>query len=116
VRIGPDNKPVDLYAFVARDTVPPKPAAAPPKEAKADKQLKFQTNLQSGEQDLLGNLQLNFSKKLKTVDSVRIVLTDTNYRPVPGYILQTDTGRQIITVQYAWKEEQAFRLLKFATR
>ena len=111
IRIGAENKPVDLYAFVARDTVPPKPAAAAPKDAKADKQLKYQINLQNGEQDLLGNLQLNFSKKLKTVDSARIVLTDTNYRRVTGYTLQMDTGRQTITVSYAWKEEQKFRLV-----
>ncbi len=111
IRIGADNKPIDLYAFVARDTLPPKPVAPAPKDAKADKQIKFQSNLQNGEQDLLGNLQLNFNKKLKTVDSTRIVLTDTNYRPVPGYTLQIDTGRQIITVQYAWKEDRKFRLV-----
>ena len=111
IRIGADNKPVDLYAFVAPDTLAAKPAAPAPKDAKPDKQIKYQSNLQNGEQDLLGNLQLNFTKKLKTVDSARIVLTDTAYRPVPGYTLQTDTGRQIITLKYAWKESQQLRLV-----
>jgi hypothetical protein len=113
IRIGTDNKPVNLYAFVADpgDAPANRAAAAQPKDAKPDKVLKYGANLQNGEQDLLGNLQLSFNKKLRTVDSARIILTDTLYRPISGYTLQTDTGRQLLTLQYSWKENQFFRLV-----
>lgn len=117
VTIGPSNPLVNMYAFVGD----PGDAAVPAggaqgggstnKNEKADKNLKYQTSLQGGEQDLIGDLQISFSKKLKTFDSAQIILTDTFYKPVAGYSLQLDTARQTVTLKYPWKEVQYFRLI-----
>lgn len=117
ITISRYNKAVNLFAFVADPGDAPTATAqaaskqAAAKEATKAKQLQFQVSLASGQQDLISPLQLSFSQKLKTFDSSRIVLTDTNYRPVSGYTLSLDTSRRIVTLQYPWQEAQFFRLV-----
>ena len=77
-----------------------------------DKRLKYSSNLESGgQQDLLQNLELNFARPLRSWDSSKIVLYDSLFKPISGYKLSLDTAKTKISLEYAWKEKQYFRLI-----
>lgn len=123
IKIGEDNKPVSMYAFVhekekpksgkgSTTTVNPFAKAAPPKEEKKeDKKLRFQLNLQGGEQDLLGDLQVTFSKPLKTLDSSKFILADEKYNPIPNVKLIMDSTNKTVTIKQPWKEKVFYKLV-----
>ncbi|MBS1628299.1 MAG: Ig-like domain-containing protein [Bacteroidetes bacterium] len=73
--------------------------------------LRFTTTLESGYQDLISPLQLNFNRKLKKIDSSKIELTDTAYKKITGYTLDIDSTNSKISIHYKWKEEKYFRLI-----
>ena len=113
-------KPVTLYAYQEEPLVEKKSAAtttstpnssADKNKKEADKRLKYATSLESGRQDLLGNLQLNFIRPLKTFDSSGIRLTDTNYHPITGVRYSLDTSGKSITLYYKWPPTNYYRLV-----
>lgn len=82
------------------------------KTSKEDKRLKFVSNLEGGEQSLLKNLELNFSRKLKSFDTTKFIFCDTNFNKIKdGYRLQLDTSGKKISFIYPWKEMKYFRLI-----
>ncbi len=123
VTIRQNNNPINLYAFVGEKEKPksgkgasttPNPfaKAAPPKEEKKeDKRLRFQINLQDGEQDLLGDLKVTFSKPLQTFDSSKFILADEKYNPIPNVKLVLDSTRKTISISQPWKERVFYKLV-----
>lgn len=120
VIIGADNQPVTMYAFVAQkekrrttNTQPSTNTNAPKEKSKekVDTKLRFSLNMQDGQQDLLGNLQITFSKTLKDLDSSKIILTDDKYNPIKGIKVSLDSLRKIVTIQNPWREKQGYKLL-----
>ncbi len=81
-----------------------KPGAEP-------KKLIYNINLNDRKQDLLENLEFSFTTKLAKFDSSKIILTDTNYKPVSGYNILADTSLKIFSLKYNWTEDQYFRLI-----
>ncbi len=73
--------------------------------------INFHTNLENGEQDLLGNFVLGFAKPLEHFDSSKIILVDTNYHTITNYQLVADTSNENFTLKYPWKEQQYFKLI-----
>jgi len=90
---------------------PVKPAVLLDKNSKIDNRLKYQTNLESGQHDILSNLQLVFNRKIQLADSAKLVLYDTNYNKLSGYNIQLDTAKTKLVIQYPWKESNYFRLV-----
>ncbi len=74
----------------------------------AAKKLRYTTTAVSQAQDLRSNLELNFSNKIKNFDSTQIILTDTNYNPIP-VSFTVDSNRLIIKSK--WAEDFNYRLL-----
>ena len=86
------------------------PSAA--RNLKTDIRLRITGNLDNGKQDLLNDsLQLSFNRKIKKIDSSKIVLTDTNYARVNTYKLFFDTSKNRISIINKWKEEKEFKLI-----
>lgn len=86
------------------------------KKKKQDKvvKLKMATNLDNGQQDLLGQLKFSFDRPLAKFDTSKIVLVDTLYKKIEGYTIvhdSTDTTNSKFVLQYPWKEEQYFKLV-----
>ncbi len=81
------------------------------KNGKEDKRLKYSSSLEGVSQDLLSDLQINFSRKLKSFDSTKITLCDTFYHPLSGAKFSLDTGKTSIQIRYPWKEAEQFRLI-----
>ncbi len=102
-----------LYAFEAFKRVERviKPAEPTIKNPKEDKRLKYSADFESGQQDLLSNLNLSFNRKLKFIDSSKIAFCDSNYKPIKGYRVLLDTSNTKITFIYPWKELSSFRIV-----
>ncbi len=118
VNIGGTNPQLVLYAYTEKDTSKPfvsktaKPATVKTdKEKEKDKRLKFSMNLENGQQDLLGNLELIFQDPLKTFDSSKVQFTDEAFKPIANYRLTEDSSHKKITLTYKWPENTAFNLV-----
>jgi uncharacterized protein (DUF2141 family) len=130
ITLGANNPPVSMFAFVGEKEKPktgkgatstPNPfakKAAPPKEdkdneKKEDKRLRLQPNLQDGQQDLLSDLKVTFSKGLKSFDSSKFILADAKYNPIPNVKLVLDSNRRTISISppQPWQENVAYKLL-----
>jgi hypothetical protein len=109
-------QPITLYAF--NQFKPSKesnntaaPANTSNKKNAADTILKFATNLQKAEQDLLSDFVISFQKPLQYYDSSKIILSDTNFRAIPNYHLIPDDSLTTFTLHYPWKEDEYFKLV-----
>lgn len=119
ITIGQPHPPLVLYAFQEFQEKPKTPAIAAAtssgkekdKDKKVDRRLRFTSSLSSGNQDLLGNIDFVFNRKLKTVDSSKIILSDTNFAPVKDVHFILDTSRTRLTLLHKWPEDTHFKLV-----
>lgn len=96
-----------LYAFAAEvDKKTTKPTVTPGSE----KKLRYTTSLSNNSQDLLKDLNLEFTKPLKDIDRKKIILVDTNYKPVV-YSLVPDSVQKNITIKTKWIAGTDYRLI-----
>jgi uncharacterized protein (DUF2141 family) len=103
-------KPDTLYAYkeIATNVVATTTQRISPA---GDRRLKFNTNLSSGQQDLLKNLELDFERPLKVFDSGKIRLAiDSNYTKV-AFSSKLDSARKKLVIRSAWKEGAAYHLI-----
>jgi hypothetical protein len=115
VNTAASQKPITLYAYVEDKTSQSSPGdAAPGTEqggrGQAAKNLGFTSNLQNGELDLLGNLELTFNAKIKDFDSSKLRLTNEKFENLSGYRFIRDTGNKKITLAYNWAEDTQYNL------
>jgi hypothetical protein len=110
------SEPVTLYAY--NQFKPSKegngtaaPANTSNKKNAADTILRFSTNLQKEEQDLLSNFVISFQKHLQSYDSSKIILSDTNFNRISNYQLTADDSLTTFTLHYPWKEDEYFKLI-----
>ena len=115
VNTAADNPGIILYAYLEKDDdkrpPPPKPVVKPDKEKEKDKRLKFVLNLESNQQDILGQLVFTFNDPLKNFDSAKVQFTDEAFTPVSNYRLEKDTTNKKLTLFYKWPENTAFNLI-----
>jgi hypothetical protein len=90
VTIGPENKPQSLLAYLEKDTSKPKPARLPgglkekekEKTKEQEKPIRYQTNLQSGSQGLLGDFSIEFTTPLKVFDTTKISFLNDQFQTI----------------------------------
>lgn len=108
-----NSKPVILYAF-AEEKEKAGSNAQPSNNATkktVDKKLRYSVSSGSGKgQDLLSPLEISFTSPLKNYDSTKFVLSDTNYKPIPGIRAVLDTSRTKVTLQQSWLPEMQYIL------
>ncbi|MEO7801988.1 MAG: Ig-like domain-containing domain, partial [Ginsengibacter sp.] len=105
IEVNNDTTRIKLYAFAQE---PEKPA--PTKQA-PEKKLKYISKVTSEEQDIQSNLVIDFNKKLKTFDSLKILLTDTLNNQLDDYNVSLDTTQKKVTVNYKWQMDSFYRLI-----
>lgn len=116
VIIGVPEQGITLYAYAEKEEAKDNrnnriPAAARTAVAN-DKKLRFETNLENGELDLLKQLEFYFkTAPLKSYDSAKVVFADEKYTPISNYRLVKDTSNTRLTLQYAWKENTQYYLI-----
>ncbi|CAN5199148.1 hypothetical protein BH11BAC6_BH11BAC6_06550 [soil metagenome] len=111
-------KVVQLYAYQEFLLTTPPPTSTSSnsnnnkKKPDEDKRLKYTTNLESNEQNLLDSLKFIFNRPATKFDSSLVLLSDTNYHPITNYrILQADTTARKFAIIYPWTENQFFTLI-----
>jgi hypothetical protein len=112
------NEPITLYAYTEKtssSTSRPTPQIAIRQRgggSNADKRLKLQTNLSSGQLDLLNNFTVSFDQPLKTLDTALIHFSsDSAFIPITNYQILTDTSKKKLGLQYNWKENTLYNLI-----
>lgn len=110
------EEPITLYAYreaVAKPKTSTNTTSSTNKknQNKEEAKLKVATDLTGGQQDILSPLQLTFSSKLKSYDTTKILLTDTNYVAVSDVRYSIDTSFQTISVIKQWPENTAYKLV-----
>ncbi len=116
VQSGDSSEFVKLYAYQQekpKENVPEIAASTNNKKGitPEDKRLKFSTNLESNQQDLLSNLEIVFNRRITRFDTGKIILSDTNFSPVTGFTIFTDTSSKKISLQFPWTENEFYKLL-----
>jgi uncharacterized protein (DUF2141 family) len=118
IQIGTKNDPVNIYAYLEKDTfkavslaTAPVPVSKKDKGKEQDKRLKFGNNLSNGFQDLLGDLEFSFPDPLKNFDSSKARLTDGQFKPVTGYTFTKDSTGKLLTLRNKWQENSAYNLI-----
>lgn len=109
-----DSTPINLYAYTLAkpDTVATaKKKTEKTSDRKQDKQLRFQTTLEAGRQDILKTLRLTFSKPVTTYDSAKIILADKDLKPLNNYTIAADTNKTAFIISYKWPASTDFNLL-----
>lgn len=98
---------ITLYAYAAK-----KEEAKPAAPAAADVKIRVaSSSLESGVQDVLSPLTVEFNKALKTIDTAKIKLADTLNRKIEGYTLVLDSNRRKLTLDYKWQPGADYRIL-----
>src|SRR5437868_5566494 len=107
VNVGAKNESVTLYASAEeKDT---KGLGAIGKALTADKKLRYSTSSTST-QELTDPLELIFTKPLKKIDSAKIMLTDTNFKP-QQVTFNIDSTRKKLSLTTNWQPETKYRLI-----
>lgn len=112
-----NNTPVTLYAYqlaktdTAAKTAKPQTTSVKDRKKQDKALLRFQTNLASGKQDLLSNLELNFTQPIKTFDTAKIILTGKDFTPVKNYRIVADTNKTRFLIINNWPANTEFNLL-----
>ena len=114
------NERVTLYAFSEQPGGGGKGATGVPQlgtkpkvgGGNTEKRLRIQTNLSSGQLDLLSGLEMNFEQPLKNLDTSLIHFsTDSLFTPIKNYQLIEDTSKKKLTLQYEWKENTLYHVI-----
>ena len=66
-------------------------------------------------QDLINPFELNFNGPLKDFEPGKLILKDTNYKPVPSALWAIDSSRTKITLTTKWQEGMQYRLVMDTT-
>ena len=114
-----NNKPVLLYAYAEQSSTTAPVSSRPqlttrpkPSANNSEKRLKFQTNTNNGQLDLLDSLVINFEVPLKKLDTSLIHFsTDSSFTPLTNYHFSTDSIQKKLTLQYNWKENTPYNLI-----
>jgi len=117
VEAGTNPQKIQLYAY-QQEKLKEKPAApsasssGKKEKSEEDKRLRFASNLENNEQDLLDSFDLVFNRPVTKFDSSLVMLTDTLFKPIKGYkIMRADTVLKKISIIYPWPENEAYKLI-----
>lgn len=105
VTVSENTEPVTLYAS-AVEKESHTPVVKPAAPAK-----KLLLTHDSPIQDLLSPLLLSFNNPLKIFDSAKLILTDTNYKPIPATVWSIDSTHTKISLAVNWQQGTQYRLI-----
>ena len=112
VTVSANTEPVVLYASALE-----KESQTSTGKTTTVKNKKLLYTLVSGSQslDLLNPLEINFNGPLKNFDPAKLILRDTNYKPIPLTTWSIDSSRTKISLTTKWAEDMQYRLIMDTT-
>ncbi len=106
------NKPITMYAYTrAKKDSAKLNASNADKNNKDEKPLRMQINLSGSKQDILTRLKLGFNKKVQIFDTLKFVLTDTNYKRINAYNVVYDTANNLVNIIVNWPPDTYYKLI-----
>lgn len=105
ITVAEKTEPVTLYAS-ALEKESKTPTTKPSAPAK-----KLILTAGSLLQDLLSPFQLSFNNPLKTFDTAKLILTDTNYKPIPATAWLVDSSHTKFSLAVNWQQGKQYRLV-----
>ena len=105
VTVSENTEPVILYASAVEKE------SAKPAVKSAVKPKKLIYTFTRDAQDLLSPFELTFNSPLKKFEPAKLVLRDTNYKPIPSATWTIDSSRTKIMLTAKWQEAMAYRLI-----
>jgi hypothetical protein len=113
VVIGQTNAPVTLYAYAEKEEVKKSAAktTGTAKKEEKEKRLVVETNLQSGQLDLLGNLELLFQARLVNYDSSRVHFKDGKFSDIQTYQLTKDSSDRKLSLVTKWLPDSPYHII-----
>jgi Bacterial Ig-like domain len=123
IDISDSTAPVEMLFFKAKNRaqgnpddgeVTPAPAKKTMTEEEMEeaKKLNYRADLgAAGSLDIFSDLHLKFDKPIKTLDSTKILFSDTLSKPIAGYRLQLDSTAKDLSLQYKWKLDTWYQLV-----
>lgn len=80
-----------------------------------EKKLRYGLAPTSLMQDLQSPLEIGFNKPLKKFEPQKLILTDTNHKPIPSTSWAIDSSRTKISLTATWQEETQYLLVMDTT-
>ena len=115
VQIGSNSNRIDtFYAFTQSITTDKKatdPSSGLPPSLRDDKRLRYIVILDNGMQDLLSDFKMVFNRKVFSLDTGKVRLTDNDDVLQKGYTVALDSLRKTFTLSYPWKENTTYKLI-----
>lgn len=113
VIINDNTAPDTLYAYMESEEEPRRSGILSTVKEKnnQDRRLPLQSNLEGGQQDLLGNFELLPATPLRTFDSAKLRFTDIAFQPITNYLLTPDSLFKKLTLTYAWKPDSTYHII-----
>lgn len=106
ITVSESSKPMLLYASALEKETP---LVTAPKTG-AEKKLRYSLPAGFQSHDLLMPFEITFNKPLKKFDSNRLVLTDTNYKPI-NTAWSIDSNRTKISMAVKWQPDFPYYLI-----
>jgi hypothetical protein len=111
VNVSDSTPPVMLYAFQqAKQKAATTTNTTGGGGRNQDRRLRY-TNNEGTSKDVLIPLQLDFSRRLKTFDSTKFILTDTNFNRLNDVHVNLDSNRTKVTVGHQWLLNTRYKLI-----
>lgn len=115
VQIGSNSNRIDtFYAFtqsIITDKKATDPSSGLPPSLRDDKRLRYIAILDNGMQDLLSDFKMVFNRKVFSLDTGKVRLTDNDDVLQKGYTVALDSLRKTFTLRYPWKENTTYKLV-----
>lgn len=114
VQIGNNSRIDTFYAFTQSITSDKKvtdPSSGLPTSLREDKRLRYIAILENGMQDLLSDFKMVFNRKVFSLDTGKVQLTDNEDVVQKGYTISLDSIRKILTLRFPWKENTTYKLV-----
>ena len=110
ITVSAGTTQVLLYASAAEKENRTATTSKPPVE----KKLRYALPVSYQFQDLLTPFDISFNKPLKEFDTAKLVLTDTNHKPVPA-TWSIDSSRKKISLAVKWQQGMNYQLIMDTT-
>lgn len=110
IEVGKSTTASTIFTFQEAKKIAPTPPSTVKPDT--DKNLKYTTSLENGRQDILDSaLSFTFSRKIKSIDTNKIFLYDTNYKKLSNYKIVQDSNKLIMRLIADWKPQTPYYLI-----
>jgi uncharacterized protein (DUF2141 family) len=112
VTVSANTPPVALYAYREAKAKPTTATGSTPTNTRnQERRLRYTNAEGNSSKDVLSPLHLDFNRKLKKFDSVKFILSDTNFNPVKNFRVILDSNTTRVTIQHAWNLNTIYKLI-----